>query len=171
MPAEARRRRRTGAQAGATGALIAGASATPRMVAVRPQSGYMIVMPLGAKVTVAVLLVGSVLLAYLGPPPRRRVAMRVRTGLLLAGVGGYVCAAAILAAGSLVAGVVALALASELVCAAGWLGRGDAPGSDEDGDDDDGGGGGRGPKPPPFDWDAFEQAFWRYARERERQRA
>ncbi len=68
-------------------------------------------------------------------------------------------------------GVVALAVASELVCAAGWLGRGDSPGTDEDDGGGGGGGGGRGPKPPPldWDWDAFENGFRRYARERDRQ--
>lgn len=131
----------------------------------------MIDMATSAKVTLALLLIGSVMLAYLGPPPRRQATVRLRATLLLVGVAGYVLAALLVASASLVPGVVVLALASELVCAAGWLGRGEAPGSDDDGDDDDGGGGGRRPKPPPFDWDAFERAFRRYARERERQRA
>lgn len=125
-------------------------------------------MALTAKVALALLLVGSVLFAYLGPPPRRRVDVRLRGGLLLAGLVGYGLAAASLASGSLVAGVLALALAGELMCAAGWLSRGEAPGND-DGEDDGGGGGGRRPKPPPPDWDAFEAAFRRYVRERERQ--
>jgi hypothetical protein len=127
-------------------------------------------MAVSAKVTLALLLVGSVLLAYFGPPPRRPVALRVRGALLLAGVAGYAIAAVALATGSLLAGALVLALASELMCAAGWLGRGQAPGGEDDGDDDGGGGGGRRPKPPPPDWDAFELAFRRYARERDRQR-
>lgn len=128
-------------------------------------------MALTAKVTLALLLVGSVLVAYFGPPPRRPVALPVRGAILLAGLVGYGLAAAALATGSLLAGVLVLVLSSELMCAAGWLGRGQAPGSDDDGDDDGGGGGGRRPKPPPLDWDAFELAFRRYARERDRQRA
>jgi hypothetical protein len=76
----------------------------------------------------------------------------------------------VLATGGIVAGVLALALAGELVCTAGWLGRGEAPPSDDDGEDGGGGGGGRRPKPPPTDWDAFERAFRRYARDHERQR-
>jgi hypothetical protein len=127
-------------------------------------------MALAPKVTLALLLVGSVLLAYLGPPPRRTVGPRLRGAVLLAGLAGYAIAAAALATGALLAGALVLAFSSELMCAAGWLGRGQAPGSDDDGDDDGGGGGGRRPKPPPLDWDAFEQAFRRYARERERQR-
>jgi hypothetical protein len=117
-----------------------------------------------------VLLLGSAAFAYLGPPPHRRVDPNVRITLLTAGVAGYAFAAAALAAGVLALAALALVLAGGLVCAAGWLGRGDAPPSDDDGDDGGGGGGGRRPKPPPSDWDAFEQAFRRYARERERQR-
>jgi len=94
----------------------------------------------------------------------------VRGALLSSGIAGYAGAAAALATGALVTGALLLAIAGELVCAAGWLSRGDAPPSDDDGDDGGGGGGGRRPKPPPTDWDAFERAFWRYARERERQR-
>jgi hypothetical protein len=127
-------------------------------------------MALVPKVTLALLLVASVGLAFLGPPPRRRVGAGVRGALLTAGLVGYVAAAAALASGALVPGVLLLALATELTCAAGWLSRGDAPPSDDDGDDGGGGGGGRRPKPPPTDWDAFERAFRRYARERERQR-
>lgn len=127
-------------------------------------------MALAAKVTLALLLTGSVLLAYLGPPPRRQVPVRARGALLGTGLAAYALAAAALATGALLAGALTLAVAGELVCVAGWLGRGEAPPSDEDGDDGGGGGGGRRPKPPPPDWDAFERAFRRYARERERQR-
>jgi hypothetical protein len=127
----------------------------------------MLPMALATKVTLALLLLGSVGLAYLGPPPRQHVALGVRAGLLACGLVGYGAAAAALTSGAIVPGALALALAGELLCAAGWLGRGDAPPSDDDGDD---GGGGRRPKPPPTDWDAFERAFRRYARERERQR-
>ena len=126
-------------------------------------------MALAAKLTLGLLLVGSVGLAYLGPAPRRRVDLRLRSTLLAAGLGGYAGATVALATGALVPAAIALLLASELLCVAGWLGRGDAPPSDDDGDDG-GGGGGRRPKPPPPDWDAFERAFRRYARERERQR-
>lgn len=126
-------------------------------------------MALATKIALALLLLASVGLAYLGPPPQRRTAAGVRAAILSAGMAGYAAAAAALAAGALVAGALALALAGELVCAAGWLSRGEAPPSDDDGDDG-GGGGGRRPKPPPPDWDAFERAFRRYARERERQR-
>jgi hypothetical protein len=129
----------------------------------------MVCMAVATKVTLAVLLLCSVAAAYLGPAPRHRRSLRVRAILLAGGLAGYGVAAFTLAAGSLVPGVLTLALAGELVCAAGWLGRGEAPPSDEDGDDDGGGGGGRRPKPPPPDWDAFERAFWRYAREHERQ--
>jgi hypothetical protein len=122
------------------------------------------------KLTLAALLVGSVLAALLGPPPRRRAAMRLRGSVLATGMAGYAIAAVALTAGSILAGVLALAAAGELVCAACWLGRGDSPPTDEDdGGGGGGGGGGRGPKPPPSDWDAFEQAFRRYARERDRQ--
>jgi hypothetical protein len=127
-------------------------------------------MALATKVALALLLLGSVGFAYLGPPPGRRVGLGVRGAILSAGLAGYAVAAATLAAGAIVPGTLALALAGELVCAAGWLGRGDAPPSDDDGDDGGGGGGGRRPKPPPLDWDAFERAFRRYERERERQR-
>jgi hypothetical protein len=122
------------------------------------------------KALLAVLLLVSVGAAYLGPPPQRRVGLGVRTALLSIGMGGYLAAVAALAAGAIVPGAFVLALAGELVCAAGWLSRGDAPPSDDDSDEGGGGGGGRRPKPPPTDWDAFERAFRRYARERERQR-
>jgi hypothetical protein len=122
------------------------------------------------KVTLALLLLGSIAGAYLGPPPRRRADLRLRGAVLASGLAAYALAAAALVAGLLLAGVLMLAVAGELVCAAGWLGRGDAPPSDDDGDDGGGGGGGRRPKPPPPDWDAFERAFRRYAREHERQR-
>jgi hypothetical protein len=127
-------------------------------------------MALALKLLLAVLLLGSVLLAYLGPPPRRCAGIRLRGGMLGAGMAGYAASAAALAAGAIVPGVLAIALAGELVCAAGWLGRGDAPPADDE-DDGGGGGGGRGPKPPPLDWDAFERAFRSYARERDRQPA
>lgn len=127
-------------------------------------------MALATKITLALLLLASVGFAYLGPPPRRQVDLRLRTTLLAVGMGGYLAAVAVLAAGAVVPGVLVLALAGELVCAAGWFSRGDTPPSDDDNDDGGGGGGGRRPKPPPSDWDAFERAFRRYARERERQR-
>jgi hypothetical protein len=127
-------------------------------------------MAVATKVTLALLLLGSVGFAYLGPPPRRHVALGVRGGLLASGLVGYVLAAAALSAGALIPGTLALALGGELVCAAGWLGRGEAPPRDDEGDDGGGGGDGRRPKPPPIDWDAFERAFGRYARERESQR-
>jgi hypothetical protein len=127
-------------------------------------------MDVALKVTLALLLIASVAFAYLGPPPRRRTGMGVRGALLSSGLAGYAAAAAALAAGAAAPGALALALAGELLCAAGWLGRGDAPPSDDDGDDGGGGGGGHRPKPPPTDWDAFELAFRRYAREHERQR-
>lgn len=126
-------------------------------------------MTLATKVTLAVLMLASVGVAYLGPPPRRRVGLGVRSAVLSIGMGGYLSAVVTLAAGAVVPGALVLALAGELVCAAGWLSRGDAPPSDEDSDDGGGGGGGRRPKPPPPDWDAFERAFRRYARDRERQ--
>ncbi|MGB2710554.1 MAG: hypothetical protein WBC33_03495 [Conexibacter sp.] len=126
-------------------------------------------MATALKVSLALLLLGSLLAAYLGPPPRRRVDLRVRAGLLASGVAAYGLAALALASDAIVLGALALALASELLCTAGWLGRDDTPPADDDDDDGGGGGGGRGPKPPPGDWDAFERAFRRYARERERQ--
>ena len=127
-------------------------------------------MAIATKTVLALLLLASVGLAFLGPPPRRQIGAAVRGGLLGIGLVGYAAAVAALAAGANIAGALALALAGELVCAAGWLSRGEAPPSDDDGDDGGGGGGGRRPKPPPPDWDAFERAFRRYARERERQR-
>jgi heme A synthase len=127
-------------------------------------------MAVATKVTLAVLLLASVGLAYLGPPPRRRVGLGVCAAVLAIGMGGYLAAVVVLATGAIVPGALVLALAGELVCAAGWLSRGEAPPSDDDSDDGGGGGGGRRPKPPPTDWDAFERAFRRYARERERQR-
>lgn len=128
-------------------------------------------MATAVKLSLALLLIGSLLLAYLGPPPSKQVDLRVRGGMLLAGLVCYALAAVALTAGSMIAGVLALAVASELVCAAGWLGRGDSPGTDEDDGGGGGGGGGRGPKPPPldWDWDAFESSFRRYARDRDRQ--
>ena len=121
------------------------------------------------KIALAVLLLGSIGLAWMGPPPRRHVDVRLRGAVLLTGLAGYAAAATALVGGALVAGTVVLALAGELVCVAGWLSRGPEPGSDDDGDGGGGGGGGRRPKPPGPDWDAFELAFRRYARERERQ--
>jgi hypothetical protein len=122
------------------------------------------------KIALALMLAGSMLLAYVGPPPPWRVALRLRGLLLGTGLFGYALATLALAADAAVAGAFALLLASELVCAAGWLGRGDAPPADEDDDEGGGGGGGGGPKqPPPIDWNDFERAFGRYARERERQ--
>lgn len=123
-------------------------------------------MAIGVKVLLAILLAGSLTVALLGPPPRRRATQRVRGGMLASGMVGYGVAVAALTVGAFVPGVLALAAAGELLCAVGWLGRGQAPPTDEDDDGGGGGGGGgRGPKPPPFDWDAFEQAFRRYARE------
>jgi len=127
-------------------------------------------MALATKVTLALLLLASVGVAYLGPPPKRHVGLGLRSAVLSVGVAGYLAAVAALAAGAIVPGALVLALAGELVCAAGWLSRGDAPPSDDDSNDGGGGGGGRRPKPPPPDWDAFERAFRHYARERERQR-
>ena len=127
-------------------------------------------MALATKLGLALLLAASVGFAFLGPPPRQRTAGGVRGALLSSGMAGYIAAAAALSAGALVPGALLLAGAGELVCAAGWLSRGDPPPSDDDGEDGGGGGGGRRPKPPPIDWDAFESAFRRYARERERQR-
>lgn len=126
-------------------------------------------MATAVKLTLALLLVGSVLFAYLGPPPRRQVDLRVRGVLLGFGMTAYGVAGVALATGSIAAGALSIAVAGELVCAAGWLSRGNAPPTDEDDDGGGGGGGGRGPKPPPIDWDAFEQAFRRYARDRDRQ--
>lgn len=128
-------------------------------------------MSTALKLILGLLLIGSLLLAYLAPPPSRQVALWVRGALLVVGLVCYVIAAVALTSGLVLAGVLALAVASELVCAAGWLGRGDSPGTDEDDDGGGGGGGGRGPKPPPldWDWDAFEHAFRRYAHDRDRQ--
>jgi len=125
-------------------------------------------MVTAAKLSLAAVLLGALLLAYLGPPPRRQVTLRLRAGMLLAGLLGYAGAALALTAGAVAAGVLALTVASGLVCAAGWFGRGDSPPADDDDGGGGGGGGGRGPKPPPpdWDWDAFEQAFRRYARDR-----
>jgi hypothetical protein len=127
-------------------------------------------MATAMKLLIALVLLGSVLLAWFGPPPRRHVELWLRGALLAVGLAGYAGAAAAFATGAAVPGALALALSGELVCAAGWLGRGEAPPADEDDDGGGGGGGGRGPKPPPVDWDAFERAFWRYARERTRPR-
>jgi hypothetical protein len=126
-------------------------------------------MAVASKLSLALILLGSVLFAYLGPPPRRSADVRVRAAMLVTGIAAYGLAAVALAGGALIAGGIAIAVAGELLCMAGWLGRGEAPPSDEDDDGGGGGGGGRGPKPPPSDWDAFERAFRRYARERERQ--
>lgn len=126
-------------------------------------------MAIAAKLSLALILLGSVLFATLGPPPRRSGGVRLRAAMLMTGIATYGLAAVALAEGALVAGAIAIAVAGELLCAAGWLGRGDAPPSDEDDDDGGGGGGGRGPKPSPPDWDAFERAFRHYARERDRQ--
>jgi hypothetical protein len=122
-------------------------------------------MATAMKLLLAALLLGSVVLAFLGPPPQRSFGLWRRAAILAAGMAGYAAAAAALVTGAVVPGALTLAVAGELVCAAGWLGRGEAPGTDEE-DDGGGGGGGRGPKPPPIDWDAFERAFRRYARER-----
>ncbi|MDW5595141.1 hypothetical protein VSS74_12390 [Conexibacter stalactiti] len=128
-------------------------------------------MATALKLTLALVLIGSLLLAYLAPPPARAVDLRVRGAMVAIGLLCYGIAALALVSGSVVAGVLALTVASELVCAAGWLGRGDSPGTDEDEGGGGGGGGGRGPKPPPldWDWDAFEASFRRYARDRDRQ--
>lgn len=128
-------------------------------------------MSTGLKLVLGLFLIGSLLAAYLAPPPSRQVALRVRGALLVVGLLCYVVAAFALTSGAVMGGVLALAIASELVCAAGWLGRGDSPGTDEDDGGGGGGGGGRGPKPPPldWDWDAFEHGFRRYASDRDRQ--
>lgn len=128
-------------------------------------------MATAMKLLLGALLLGSVLLAYFGPPPRRHVDLWLRGTLLAVGLAGYAAAVAAFATGAVAPGALALAISGELVCAAGWLGRGDAPPADEEDDDGGGGGGGRGPKPPPIDWDAFERSFRRYARERDRQPA
>ena len=130
----------------------------------------MTVMAPGLKIALAVTLFGSMLLAYAGPPPPWCVTLRLRGTLLALGLLGYGLATLALATDAVVAGAVTLVLASELVCAAGWLGRGDAPPADDE-DDEGGGGGGGGPKPPPIDWDDFERALGRYVRERDRQPA
>jgi hypothetical protein len=124
-------------------------------------------MAMAVKLALGLLLLGSVAGACLGPPPRRRASPGVRGGILACALAGYGLAAAALAGGALAAGTLTLALAGELVCAAGWLARGAAPPADDD-DAGGGGGGDRGPKPPPGDWDAFERAFRRYAREHDR---
>lgn len=142
----------------------------PNTVASPLGTGYMLAMALATKLALALLLLGSAGFAYFGPVPRRRVGLGVRGGLLSAGVAGYAAAGAALATGGIVIGALALALAGELVCTAGWLSRGEPPPSDDDGDGGGGGGGGRRPKPPPTDWDAFERAFRRYARDHERPR-
>lgn len=128
-------------------------------------------MATAVKLSLATLLIGALLLAYLGPPPRRQVALKLRGGILAGSFACYAAAAFALTTGAIVVGVLTLAVASGLVCAAGWLGRGDPPPTDEDDNGGGGGGGGRGPKPPPldWDWDAFEQAFRRYARDRDHQ--
>lgn len=100
------------------------------------------------KIGLALLLLVSVTLAYLGPPPQRRVGLGLRITILSIGMSGYLAALAAFAAGAIVLGALVLALAGELVCAAGWLSRGDAPPSDDDGDDG-GGGGGRNPSRHP----------------------
>lgn len=125
-------------------------------------------MATAAKLSLATLLVGSLLLAYLGPPPRRQGALKLRGGLLAIGFACYAGSALALTMGAIAAGVLSLTIASGFVCAAGWLGRGEPPPNDDDDNGGGGGGGGRGPKPPPldWDWDAFEQAFRRYARDR-----
>lgn len=121
------------------------------------------------KLSIGALLLASVLFAWLGPPPRRSRDARLRGAMLAAGMAGYAAAGAALAAGLLATGALALALAGELVCAVGWMSRGEAPPADEDDEEDGGGGGGgRGPKPPPIDWEAFERALARWTRERER---
>jgi hypothetical protein len=128
-------------------------------------------MATAVKLSLATLLVGGLLLASLGPPPPRQAALRLRGVMLFGGFACYALAALALTTGAVVGGVLALTVASGLVCAAGWLGRGEPPPTDDDDGGGGGGGGGRGPKPPPldWDWDAFEQAFRRYARERDRQ--
>jgi len=127
-------------------------------------------MALATKLALAVLVIGSAGFAHLGPPPRRSVGIEVRGTLLAIAALGCAAGAGAIAFGGLVPGALSLVLAGELMCAVGWLGRGDSPPSDDDGDDGGGGGGGRRPKPPPWDWDAFEAGFRRYARERERAR-
>lgn len=127
-------------------------------------------MALAMKLALALLVVGSAGLAHLGPPPRRTAGAAVRTALLAVAALGCAAGTAALALGALIPGALALVLAGELMCAAGWLGRGEQPGDGGDDDDGGGGGGGRRPKPPPWDWDAFEAGFRRYARERERAR-
>lgn len=127
-------------------------------------------MALATKVALALLVLGSAGVAHLGPPPRRCAALGVRGALLGAAALGCAAGAAAFALGALVPGALALVVAGELMCAAGWLGRGESPSDGDEGDDGGGGGGGRRPKPPPWDWDAFEAGFRRYARERERAR-
>ena len=64
-------------------------------------SGYILCMALAAKVTLAALLLASVGIAYLGPPPRRRVGIATRSAVLSIGMTGYLAAVAVLAAGAM----------------------------------------------------------------------
>ena len=81
-------------------------------------------MAAATKMMLALLLLVSVLFAYLGPPPRWRVPLRMRGALLTAGLIGYAAAAAALATGAIVAGALTLALAGATNIRAldrGWL--------------------------------------------------
>jgi hypothetical protein len=126
-------------------------------------------MTTAVKLVLAAVLTASLLLAWLGPPPPWRVTLGLRGLLLACGLLGFGIAALALALDAIVVGALTLVVSTEVVCAAGWLGRGELPPEDDDGDGGGGGGGGR--KPPPTDWDAFERAFARYARDRDRQPA
>jgi hypothetical protein len=120
----------------------------------------MVDAPLAMKLGVDIVLVATVLLAFLGRPPRRRRSGRVIAAVTSAGLT--------MGTLGLLEEVFGLGPYGELlwpglgtICLARWLARAQ---SDEGGDD--GGSETGDDEPPPPDWDAFDRAREDWSRPR-----
>lgn len=112
----------------------------------------MTALPLAVKAALAAVLLGSIVRAFFGAPPRRS-AVRAARLVALAGLTTYGAGAATLVAGHPTAAGTLVGAAVEALCLAVWLAR--TP--------DDGGDGGPVPDGPPIDWDELDRlrAGWR----------
>jgi hypothetical protein len=116
---------------------------------------------LAVNAAIALALALTIGWCFAGPAPRRRRAPALQAALLAIGCGCYLAALAAFALGRAGWTGYGVALASELLCLAAWLGR-TAPPDDPAGEE--------APAAPPpgqdADWDRFERAFRDYARRR-----